>query len=107
MFDTPEIDRLKDVATPQRVAEYHGVSFKPDGPDRMKGRCPLSSHGQQTGETPPFTVYEGGGWKCFGCNAGGRDGIDLEQTITGADFPIAVRALTERFGIQVNEISGH
>lgn len=100
-----EFDRLKEVATPQRVAESHGVSFKPDGSGRIKGRCPLPSHGPQTGETPPFTVYEGGGWKCYGCNAGGGDGIDLEQAITGADFPIAVRALIERFGIQVNGIS--
>ncbi|HEX9942397.1 MAG TPA: CHC2 zinc finger domain-containing protein [Thermoanaerobaculia bacterium] len=107
MFDTPDIDRLKEVATPQRVAESHGVSFKPDGSDRIKGRCPIPSHGPQTGETPPFTVYEGGGWKCYGCTAGGGDGIDLEQAITGADFPTAVRALTERFGFQVNGISDH
>lgn len=73
----------------------------------MKGWCPIPSHGPQTGETPPFTVYEGGGWKCFGCNACGGDGIALEREITGADFPTAVRALTERFGIQVNGISNH
>jgi putative DNA primase/helicase len=102
-----ELDRLKEVATPQRVAESRGVSFKPDGSGRIKGRCPLPSHGPQTGETPPFTVYEGGGWKCFGCNAGGGDGIDLEQAITGSDFPTAARALTERFGLQVNEVSDH
>ena len=102
-----ELDRIKEAATPQRVAESHGVSFKPDGSGRIKGRCPLPSHGPQTGETPPFTVYEGGGWKCFGCNAGGGDGIALEQAITGADFPTVARALTERFGIQVNGISDH
>jgi hypothetical protein len=107
MFDPFEIDRLKEIATPQHVAELYGVIFKPDGSGRIKGRCPLPSHGPQTGETPPFTVYEGGGWKCYGCNAGGSDGIDLEQAITGADFPAAIRALTERFGVQVNGISDH
>lgn len=105
MFAPFEIDRLKEVATPQHVAELYGVIFKPDGSGRIKGRCPLPSHGPQTGETPPFTVYEGGGWKCYGCNAGGSDGIDLEQAITGADFPTAIRALIERFGVQVNGIS--
>jgi hypothetical protein len=66
-----ELDGLKEEARPQPEAESHGVSYKPDASARMNGRCPIPSHGPQTGEAPPFTVYEGGGWKCFGCNAGG------------------------------------
>src|SRR5436305_9007899 len=78
-----DLDALKARATTQAVAERHGCSFRREG-NAIKARCPLPGHGKQRGREPgPFTVYDGGGWKCFGCGAGGHDGIALEQAIGG------------------------
>jgi len=61
---------------------------------KWKGLCPLHKE-----KTPSFHVdAELGFFKCFGCGAGG-DAIKLHMLLTGDDFPAAMEALANRFGV--------
>jgi hypothetical protein len=98
------VSAVKADATAARVAELLGVALKREG-GNFKGRCPLPDHPkEQSGKTPPFTVYGGerGGWKCFSCGKGGGDGIALYQAVRGTDFPETIRALGPLLGIPVD-----
>ena len=98
--------RLRQLATPEAVLRLAGCHPKPDGSSRLKARCPLPGHGKQTGKSPPFTAYQDGGWKCFGCQAGGGDGISLHQTITGLSFRDAAEDLAKIFHIPLKVANG-
>ena len=101
------VSAVRAGATSVRVAELLGVTLKREG-DHFKGRCPLPDHRkEQSGKTPPFTVYssERGGWKCFSCGDGGADGIALYQAVRGTDFPETIRALGLSLGISIEQLS--
>ncbi len=100
------VSAVRAGATSIRVAELLGVTLKREG-DHFKGRCPLPDHQkEQSGRTPPFTVYgsERGGWKCFSCGDGGGDGIALYQAVRGTDFPETVRALGLSLGMSIEQL---
>ncbi|HEX4962620.1 MAG TPA: AAA family ATPase [Thermoanaerobaculia bacterium] len=102
------LSAVKDAATSVRVAELLGVALKREG-GHFKGRCPLPDHPkEQSGKTPPFTVYGGerGGWKCFSCGKGGGDGIALYRAVRGTDFQETIRALGLSLGISI-ELPGN
>lgn len=93
-------DRLKNTVSAFDVATRLGVKLTPEG-DRYRGRCPLPTHGKQTGRTPgPLAVYRdpARGFFCYGCQTGGSV-IDLYGAITGLAFPDAVRDMASAFGI--------
>jgi DNA primase len=61
---------------------------------RYKGLCPLHKE-----KTPSFSVDPTQGlYYCFGCGKGG-DAIGLHMELTGDDFPGAIEALANRYGI--------
>jgi DNA primase len=61
-----------------------------------KGLCPFHRE-----RTPSFTVDRDKGlYHCFGCGAGG-DVIHFVRQIDRLDFPEAVEALAERFGVTI------
>lgn len=53
--------------------------------------CPIHEE-----KTPSFTVFENNRYYCFGCNASG-DAIGLAMTLSGMNFPQAVRYLTNAY----------
>jgi len=62
--------------------------------NRYQGLCPLHKE-----KTPSFGVDPAQGlFYCFGCGAGG-DAIRLHMLTTGDDFPAAIEALAQRYGI--------
>ncbi|HVR09651.1 MAG TPA: DNA primase [Thermoanaerobaculia bacterium] len=61
---------------------------------RYQGLCPLHKE-----KTPSFSVDPVQGlFYCFGCGAGG-DAIKLHMLTTSDDFPAAIEALAQRYGI--------
>ena len=61
-----------------------------------KGLCPFHNE-----RTPSFTVDRDKGlYHCFGCGAGG-DVIHFVRQIDRLDFPEAVEALAQRFGVSI------
>lgn len=71
------------------------------GPGRGSGRnatwpCPSPEHGEQTGRTPPVTVFEARNgdqrWKCHSCGAGGT-AIDLVCSAQGSSVAQAFETL--------------
>lgn len=70
------------------------VTLTPAGPGRFKACCPFHEE-----KTPSFQVNQGtGGYKCFGCGAGG-DSFAFLQAIEGMTFPEALATLAQRCGI--------
>jgi len=64
---------------------------------RYKGLCPLHKE-----KSPSFSVDPDKGlFYCFGCGAGG-DAIRLHMLSTGDDFPGAIEALAQRYGIPIS-----
>jgi DNA primase len=61
---------------------------------RYQGLCPLHKE-----KTPSFSIDPVQGlFYCFGCGVGG-DAIKLHMLATGDDFPAAIEALAQRYGI--------
>ncbi|MBK9166581.1 MAG: AAA family ATPase [Bryobacterales bacterium] len=88
MIDASELKRRVSLA--EIVRER--VGLKPGGAGRLVGLCPFHQE-----DTPSFTVFDDGGWKCFGCGAAG-DVFDFLQKAEGIDFATARRRLAERIG---------
>ncbi len=77
------------------------------GPHKGRGSgatwpCPDAGHGNQTGKTPPVSVfrtsYGDERWRCHSCGAGGT-AIDLVMTTQGVRFPEAIELLARRAGV--------
>ena len=77
------------------------------GPHKGRGAsatwpCPDPGHGEQTGKTPPVSVfrtsYGDERWRCHSCGAGGT-AIDLVMTTQGVRFPEAIELLARRAGV--------
>ncbi len=77
------------------------------GPHKGRGAgatwpCPDPGHGNQTGKTPPVSIFRTGygdeRWRCHSCGAGGT-AIDLVMTTQGVRFPEAIELLARRAGV--------
>jgi hypothetical protein len=77
------------------------------GPHKGRGSgatwpCPDPGHGNQTGKTPPVSIFRTGygdeRWRCHSCGAGGT-AIDLVMTTQGVRFPEAIELLARRAGV--------
>lgn len=77
------------------------------GPHRGRGGsatwpCPDRGHGNQTGRTPPVTVFQASSgdqrWRCHACGAGGT-AVDLVMTTQGVGFRDAIEHLARRANV--------
>lgn len=77
------------------------------GPHKGRGAgatwpCPDPGHGNQTGKTPPVSIFRTGygdeRWRCHSCGAGGT-AIDLVMTTQGVRFLEAIELLARRAGV--------
>jgi DNA primase len=64
--------------------------------------CPSPDHGEQTGRTPPVTIfttrYGDQRWRCHACGDGGT-AIDLVMRTQGLEFKAALEILGHRAGL--------
>ena len=90
---TPElVQAVRDAVDIVDIAREHTRLSKAGS--RHKGLCPLHKE-----KTPSFSVDPAQGlFYCFGCGRGG-DAIRLHELLTGDDFPAAIEALAQRYGI--------
>src|SRR5258708_3331740 len=90
---TPQlIQAVRDAVDVVAIASEH-TRLRKAG-KRYEGLCPLHKE-----KTPSFSVEPAQGlFYCFGCGAGG-DAIKLHMLATGDDFPAAIEALANRYGI--------
>jgi DNA primase len=81
------------------------------GPGRGRGRwatwrCPAPQHGDQTGATPPVTIFAGRDglqrYHCHACGAGGT-AIDLVMAVRGTSVRDAIEELADRAGCPPHE----
>jgi len=70
------------------------MEFKRSG-SRLVAKCPF--HGDKT---PSFTIFPDGGFKCFGCGAGG-DSVTLVARALGIRPVEAARQIAADFGLPV------
>ena len=79
------------------------------GPHKGRGLsaswpCPHPGHGNQTGRTPPVTIYARNGidrWHCHACGGGGT-AADLLMHVDGLRFAEALEQLAKRIGVEVD-----
>ena len=91
----PELQRLKDEVSVQRLVESSGVELKKAGRDWL-GRCPF----HQPDTEPSLVVTPGKNlWHCFGCQIGGGP-IDWVMKSRGVSFRHAVELLKADLGAQ-------
>ena len=84
----PELQRLKDEVSVQRLVESSGVELKKAGKDWL-GRCPF----HQPDTEPSLVVTPAKNlWHCFGCQIGGGP-IDWVMKSRGVSFRHAVELL--------------
>ncbi|CAB3753061.1 CHC2 zinc finger domain-containing protein [Paraburkholderia solisilvae] len=79
-------DRAKhtDLAS---LVERCGIKLTKQGANHV-GLCPFHNE-----NSPSFNIFPDGGYKCFGCGAGGGDAIQFVREFEGVGFPEAVRKL--------------
>jgi len=99
MIPKEVIDRVRERADIVEVISSY-VSLKPAGRN-YKGLCPFHKE-----KTPSFMVSpEKQLFHCFGCGAGGNVFTFLMR-YEGLSFQEAVKALAERYGIEIREFRG-
>ena len=64
--------------------------------NNLKARCPFHNE-----NTPSFKVYKDGGFKCFGCGAGGNGAISFVMEHENIGFIDAVEQLASQFNIPI------
>ena len=77
---TFEVERARQVT-------IHQLLNIPNTGRKKMIRCPFHND-----RTPSMCIFPDGGFKCFGCNAHGRDAIDFVKHM-GYDFKGAVKQL--------------
>lgn len=94
MESSTQVEAARRISTAD-AARHLGLKLRRSANDSHISRCPLPGHGRQTGASPPLRIYAepDGGWKCYGCNGAGGDGISLVQAALGLDFLAAVAEL--------------
>ena len=96
----PELQRLKDEVSVQRLVEAAGVELKKAGKDWL-GRCPF----HQPDTDPSLVVTPAKNlWHCFGCQIGGGP-IDWVMKSRGVSFRHAVELLKAEVGAGVGASS--
>jgi hypothetical protein len=95
-----ELDRIKHDGALLRSIVSQRVKLKRDGKGRLKGCCPFHAE-----KTASFTIFDDGGWKCFGC---GRHGsvFDYIMQRDGIDFAAAVRSIEAEGGFSSTPPTG-
>lgn len=84
---------VKENVSTAEVAERYGIDVRRKGL-RLVGSCPFHAD-----KSPSFYIFPDGGWRCFGCSAGGGDSISLVAKIHGiSQYSAAVR-IAEDFKI--------
>ena len=94
LFTKDSIERVRDAVD---MAELVGAKtdLRRVG-SRWTGLCPFHDE-----RTPSFSVDPDRGlYHCFGCGVGG-DAIRFVQETEALDFPEAVEALGERYGVRL------
>src|SRR5450631_1972934 len=92
-------ETLKQQADIVRVVGDY-VKLKKAGAQNYSGLCPFHSE-----KTPSFSVHATRQfYHCFGCSASG-DVFSFVQKIENITFPEAVRAVAQKFGIAVPQVS--
>jgi DNA primase len=99
MIPDHAVDEVRSRADIVEIIGEH-VPLKRSGKD-FKGRCPFHEE-----RTPSFFVVPSKGfYKCFGCNESG-DVFSFLMKRLGMGFHDAVRYVADRYGIQLQEVSG-
>lgn len=90
---TPQlVQAVRDAVEIADIASEHTRMRKTGR--RLTGLCPLHRE-----KTPSFSIDPDRGlFYCFGCGRGG-DAIKLYMLLSGDDFPAAIEALAQRYGI--------
>jgi len=70
------------------------TTLKHVGGGRYLGLCSMHSE-----KSPSFNVFDGGGYKCFGCGIGGGDVIDFIQKKEGLSFVESLEFCSKNIGI--------
>ena len=86
---TPELERLKEEVSVQRLVEASGVVLKKGGKDWV-GLCPFHDDSTASLVVTPHKNL----WHCFGCQIGGGP-IDWVMKLKGVSFRHAVELLKE------------
>ena len=76
------------------AARKAGVQLKQQG-DRYWAHCPVHAGDN----TPSMCFYPDGGWHCFGCKAGGRDGVSFYAAFYHVKALKAAHRVARDFGI--------
>lgn len=97
MIKQESVERVLDTVDIKDVVEKSGVKLTRRGASWF-GCCPF--HSERTGS---FCVTPGKGiFHCFGCGAGG-DAVAYVMRKDNLDFPQAVEALAQRYGIPIEK----
>jgi hypothetical protein len=95
MIDTAILDQLRGSDVTRAIVADR-VKLKREG-KAWKGSCPF--HGEKTGS---FTVFQDGGWKCFGCPEAGFDAISYVERLHRVGFVEAARTVASARGIDID-----
>lgn len=91
---TPEQIRDAAQADPVRAYERAGLAgIRRDGAERWQAVCPLHPD-----KNPSLKVFSDGGFRCFGCAAGG-DLLDFYMALRQVDFARACEDLGDLLGL--------
>jgi hypothetical protein len=90
-------EEVKSRVSTLEAAKTYGLNLKKKGTYYIS-LCPW--HKEKTGS---FTIYPTGGFKCYGCGAGGGDSIKLTQKLFDLSPIEAARKLAEDFHILIVE----
>lgn len=90
MISEKTITTIQDIDILEVVSRY--VKLDKNG----KGKCPFHNE-----KTPSFKVYKKGGFKCFGCGAGGYGPINFVTQHSGYGFVEAIEELASQFNVVI------
>jgi DNA primase len=99
MIDTAILDQLRGSDVTRAIVADR-VKLKKEG-KVWKGCCPF--HTEKSGS---FTVFQDGGWRCFGCHETGLDAIAYVEQLQGVGFIDAAKTVASARGIDIDVPNG-
>ncbi len=66
-MDWVSFDEIKKTVSLQMAIEHYGIRLRHAGPNTLRGKCPLPTHGSETSKesfTATLTKGVGGAWAC-------------------------------------------